>query len=111
MTRARKAAQPSAPATPKPDETFLDELRADWREFGAATIIALRTEKPAEYVRVLGSIFAKQTDQETDPLHDLTDTELVERIEEIAERIGIDIRPRAPARGAGEAGDDGASER
>ena len=54
------------------------------------------------------SLFAKEEDQESDPLHELTDAGLVARIEKIAAST---IRPRAAPRGAGKAGGDGPAER
>ncbi len=109
MPRACKPAKParSAPARTNAEESFVDAFLADWQANGPKTIEKLRAEKPADYVRIALSLFAKEQDQESDPLHDLTDAELVDRIEEIAARIGVEIRPLVPARRAGPAGEDG----
>jgi hypothetical protein len=112
MARTRKTEKKSpapapAPALGKPGDTFIDHFLADWQVHGPTTIQSLRTEKPADYVRIALSLFTKQPEQEADPLRDLSDAELAERIEGIAARIGVDIRPRAPARRAGEVDEDG----
>jgi hypothetical protein len=114
MPRAPKPAQQEAPAPPapaSPGDSFVDAFRADWQANGPQTITKLRTEKPADYMRIALSLFAKDEDQESDPLHDLTDAELVDRIEEIAARIGVEIRPRTSSCGVGEADTEGETER
>jgi hypothetical protein len=119
MSCTRKAAPPEPPRSPEPPsplpgnpgDTFIDAFLASWKEHGRATIEKLRTDKPADYVRIALSLFAKGEDQEGDPLHELTDAELTERIETIAASIGLEIRPRAPARRAWAADEDGAAER
>ncbi len=107
MTRTRKAANRPPPATAHADaeDSFLDAFLADWRADGngKAVIESLRKDKPADYVRIAASIFAKQADQETDPLRDLTDAELADRIAKTAASIGLEIRPCAPARRIGAA--------
>ena len=112
MPRTRKTAkQPRAPVRAEPGDAFLDAFLADWHESdnGKTVIESLRKDKPADYVRIALSLFAKQPDQEVDPLHELTDAELAERIEGIAASLGLEIRPRAPARRAGAADQDGAA--
>jgi len=110
MPRTRKTAkQPPAPAPPaaKAGGSFIDHFLADWQENGVATIQSLRTEKPADYVRIAASLFAKQAEPEVDPLHALTDAELADRIESLAASIGVEIRVREPARREGAADEDG----
>jgi len=108
MPRIRKVATPAPAATPaRPGDTFLDAFLADWQAHGPKTIESLRSEKPADYVRIAASLFAKQPDNEADPLRELTDAELVERIDEIVASLGLEIRPRAAARRADETGDGG----
>jgi hypothetical protein len=114
MTRICTFSEQEPPPSSAPDNSgdgFLDAFRADWQANGATTIQKLRTEKPADYVRIALSLFAKVEDQESDPLHELTDDELVDRIEEIAARIGVEIRPRASPRRVGKAEEGGGAER
>lgn len=52
-------------------------------------------------------LFARDRNEESDPLHERTDTDIIERIESIAASIGIDIQPRAVPGGAGKADGEG----
>jgi hypothetical protein len=40
-------------------ETFLEALAADFEAHGVAAIIATRTERPADYVRVIAGLLPK----------------------------------------------------
>lgn len=54
---------------------FMNALAADFEENGAAAIVACRTEKPEQYIRVIASLMPKELEVKR-PLEDLTDDEL-----------------------------------
>jgi hypothetical protein len=110
-TRPPPDAAVPAPGPPAPAETFVDAFLADWRVHGAQTITQLRTEKPADYVRIAASLFAKEVAHEVDPLDALTDAALAERIDEIAASLGLEIRPTPSAASAGDADEDASIQR
>jgi hypothetical protein len=111
MTRTSKTAKASPPARVKSGDSFIDDFRADWQAHGKDAIGVLRTEKPSDYVRIAASVLAKEANHEGDLFDDLTDAELADRIARIAASIGLELRPLARARGAGEADADGPADR
>lgn len=61
------AFRPGNPGRPKGSrnklgEDFLKALQADFERDGAAAIVAVRTEKPDAYLKVIASILPKQVD-------------------------------------------------
>ncbi|HEY1544151.1 MAG TPA: hypothetical protein VGG01_17235 [Xanthobacteraceae bacterium] len=107
MTRTHKTTKPQPAAGAKSGDSFLDDFRADWQAHGKKAIELLRAEKPSDYVRIAASVLAKEANHAGDPLDDLNDAELADRIAKIAASIGLELRPLALARGAGEADADG----
>ncbi len=87
-------------------EAFLEALASDFDQFGVAAIIAVRTERPHEYLKVVASILPKDINLKVDPLDDISDAELDQRLRQLASLIGIEIRAHAPLDGEGEAGDE-----
>lgn len=65
-------------------EDFLCKLQADFEEHGVAVIQTVRTDKPAEYLKVIAGILPKQIDIKTD-MDEMSDDELA------ALRSAIDI--------------------
>ncbi len=41
-------------------EAFVDALLADWKENGVEAIVAMREDKPADYVKVVASLLPKE---------------------------------------------------
>lgn len=68
-------------------EAFLEALHADFEEHGAATIARCRTEDPVAYVKVCASILPKDLNVNVNPVKELTDAELVERINSLAAAV------------------------
>lgn len=54
---------------------FMNALAADFETHGEAAIVACRTEKPEQYIRVIASLMPKELEVKR-PLEDLTDDEL-----------------------------------
>lgn len=61
-------------------EDFLKALHEDFAVHGVAAIQAMRAEKPVEYVKVIASILPKELNVKIDPIEDLTDDELINRL-------------------------------
>ncbi len=91
-------------------EQFVADLFADWEAHGRGVLATLRTEKPADYVRIAAAVLPKEKSPNPEPLDELTDAELFERIVRVAARAGLDIRSAAPVERAG-AADDGEAAR
>jgi hypothetical protein len=119
---ATEPEQPSAPAAPPPpseppaipivadnlDEAFVKALEADFLRHGAVAIAAMRAEKPTDYMKIIASLRAKQTSDTADPLREMSDAELDRSIEELARRVGYEIRFVAAPRREGPPGHDSA---
>jgi hypothetical protein len=60
---------------------FLDDLAADWRANGVATIERLRDERPHDYVRAVISVLPRESASE--PGDDMTDDERIQRIRQL----------------------------
>jgi hypothetical protein len=90
------------------DEAFLRALKADFIAHGDEAIAAMRSVKPVDYVKIVAALHTKEVGATTDPLPDMSDTELERHIEELAAQVGYEIRRiAAPRREDGEAGDAG----
>ena len=85
---------------------FLDDLAADWRENGngKATIARLRDERPHDYVRAVISVLPR--DSASEPGHDMTDDEQIQRIRQLIAELDdvLGLGAQAPSSpGDGEA--------
>ncbi len=60
---------------------------ADWEEHGVAVIERVRDERPADYLKVVASLLPKDLNVNIDPLDELTDEQLIERIRQLNEEI------------------------
>jgi hypothetical protein len=115
-TTSVSAASPAPPAPPAPDpidaanldEAFVKALEADFIAHGKTAIAELRAEKPTDYMKIVAALHAKGASDEVDPFQEMSDAELDRRIEEVAQRAGLEIGVAdAPAR-ARAAADQGA---
>jgi hypothetical protein len=70
-------------ARSKLSEAFLDALFADFASHGVAAIIAVRTEKPDQYLKVIASILPKDLNVNINDLDGLTDKQLIDRISQL----------------------------
>jgi hypothetical protein len=73
----------------KLSEQFLANLLADWEQNGPAAIARVREQSPAVYVRIVASLVPKQfmLRDERDPLEDLSEEELRERLAAVFEEM------------------------
>lgn len=68
-------------------EAFISALHDDFLENGVAAIVAVRTERPHEYLKVVASILPKELTISSEG--ELTDEQLDQRIREIATAFGL----------------------
>lgn len=68
-------------------EAFLEALRNDFNEHGADAIQKCREDSPVAYVRVLASILPKDLNVTINPMEELTDAELIERIGQLQSAV------------------------
>lgn len=80
-------------------EEFIAKLHEDFQEHGVDAIIAVRTEKPDAYLKVIASLLPKELKITTES--DLTDEQLIERMRQ----LDAIIRPFLSSEGTGEAGE------
>ena len=104
--KGKRASARPPDARAKLGEAFMADFYADWCEQGRAAIAALRVEKPGEYVRIAASLLPKEPNLEVDPIDELTDAELADRIARLAALAGLEIRAVAPGGGPGAADDE-----
>lgn len=57
-------------------EEFIEALQADFKEHGKAAIVAVRTEKPDQYLKVIASIVPKDLNVNVNNFDGLSDDEL-----------------------------------
>jgi hypothetical protein len=57
-------------------EAFISDLQADWVANGADVIVKVRTDRPADYLKVVASILPKELNVRVDPLEEMDDDEL-----------------------------------
>lgn len=76
-------------AKQKLSNDFLKALHADFKQGGAEAIVAMRTEKPAEYVRVVASLVPKEMNfNVTEDAEAMTDEQIRDRLTELAAKLG-----------------------
>jgi len=68
-------------------EAFLEALHKDFNEHGADAIQKCREDSPVAYVRVLASILPKDLNVTINPMEELTDAELIERIGQLQSAV------------------------
>jgi len=85
---------------PIPDprgEKFIADIFSDWQAHGRSVLETLRSEKPADYVRIAAAVLPKERNVQPEPLDELTDAELFDRLARLLAEAGFEIR--AVARG------------
>ena len=82
---------------------FLNTLADDFEQFGKEALVNAREKDPMGYVKAIGALMPKQIEQ-TAPLDDLNDAELLAAIALLRSRLTGD-----PGAGAGEAAQSSAS--
>ena len=92
MAKRPHKRQPRAPDDPRAalGEAFLIALLADWHEGGPGAIGQMRADKPADYVKLVAALAPKESRSE--PLYELTDAEIAERIAGLLAQVGDDRR-------------------
>jgi hypothetical protein len=95
---------PGRPRGPrnKLGEAFLSDLLVAWEQHGRDAINRVVEEKPEQFLKVVASLMPRDVNIKIDPLSDLSDKQLVERISQ----LDAVIRPLLDAAGA----DDDAAE-
>ena len=85
-------------------EAFLEALHDDFTTHGADAIKAAREENPLCYVKVCASILPRDLNVNINPLEELTDEQLIERIRQLEDAVTREIgtgsavgRTEAPA--------------
>jgi hypothetical protein len=105
--RAAGAGAPSEAPRAGLGEVFIEDLLADWRQHGRHVIEAIRTENPAVYLRVVGSVAPREVVLSGAPFDGLSNEELKhiagvlekaladpsERVSELLARI--EFKPKA----------------
>lgn len=81
-------------------EAFVAALHDDFQEHGVAAIVAVRAERPHEYLKVIASLLPKELKVTTES--DLTDEQLDQRIRQLAAALSLELN-------GGEAGIDSAA--
>jgi hypothetical protein len=89
------------------DGAFVKALEADFIANGKSAIVALRSEKPVEYMKIVAAVRTKDANA-IDPWRKMSDAELDRRLQELATQAGWEIRPVATPRREG-ATDEGAN--
>lgn len=83
----------------KLSEDFISALCRDFEENGEAVIQTVRSEKPADYLKIIASIVPKELTIKTETIEDMSDEELLERLEQVrsvaAAIIGSEASSRA----------------
>ena len=91
-------------ARSKLGEAFLEALHDDFTTHGADAIKSAREENPLGYVKVCASILPRDLNVNINPLEELTDEQLIERIRQLEDAVTREIgtgsavgRTEAPA--------------
>lgn len=101
--------KPGNPGRPKGarnklGEQFLEDLYADWKAHGVATLETVRLEKPDQYLKVVASILPKDLNVNINQMDDLTDEQLIQRIRSLDAAIRPFLDPEGTGHIAGGAG-------
>ena len=67
----------------KLSESFISALADDFDKNGVAVIENVRIEKPAEYLKIIAAIVPKEINVNDMTLQDMSDEELLERLDEV----------------------------
>ncbi len=85
--------QPGNPGRPKGSknklcEDFLGDMQEAWKEHGKDAIKEMATKEPGRFVATVASLVPKDMNVNINPMADLTDDELAERIRTLAAQLG-----------------------
>lgn len=87
----------------KLSEDFIGALCKDFETHGEAVIENVRTEKPADYLKIIASIVPKELTINAPTLDEMSDEELLDRLDQVrslaAALSGAQAAPRAKAAG------------
>lgn len=92
---------PVSPGRPKGarnklGEAFIEALHQDFNAHGVEAIEKTRTEKPDQYLKVIASLLPKDVNLNiTDDTSEMTDDELVERIQRLTAAVAPFLADRA----------------
>lgn len=103
-----KAGNPGRPkgSRNKLGEAFLEDLLVSWEANGPEVITRVIAEKPEQYLKVIASLMPKDLNVNVNPVGDMTDEQLIDRMKRLDAAIG----PFLAASGAGSSGDGDRSE-
>lgn len=98
--------KPGNPGRPKGarnqlTENFVKALNDDFMQHGVSAIETVRAEKPDQYLKVIASLVPKDVNLTVNNLDDLSDAELAERFQSLAQTLAPFL-----AAGTGDAGEN-----
>lgn len=80
-------------------ENFIAALCQDFETHGQTVINTVRAEKPADYLKIIASIVPKELTIKTETIEDMSDDELIERLDQVrsvaAALLGSEATSRA----------------
>ena len=74
-------------ARSKMGEQFLEALQQDFETNGVKAIVAVRTDKPDAYIKVIASLLPKELNVNVNKYEDMTDEQLVQRLKVLQNTI------------------------
>jgi hypothetical protein len=78
----------------KLSEEFVAALCEDFKQHGVAVIEAVRTERPADYLKIIASIVPKEVNVSASSLDDLSDDDLFDALEVVRALMAGTAKPR-----------------
>lgn len=82
----------------KLSEAFIDALHEDFLEHGASVICRVREDKPEQYLKVIASILPRDVNLTVNPIGEMCDEELLERIRDLDQAIESMVSGRPKVR-------------
>ena len=81
----------------KLSEAFIQALCEDFDRHGVSVICRVRDEKPEQYLKVIASILPRDVNLSVNPIGEMSDEELLERIRKLDEELApmLVTRPKA----------------
>ena len=78
----------------KLSEAFIEALHDDFMKHGASVICRVREEKPDQYLKVIASILPRDVNLTVNPIGEMSDEELLERIRDLDEELAPMLKTR-----------------
>ena len=102
-----KPGNPGGPGRPrgarnKLGEDFIKALADDFDQHGVAVIQEVRATDPVQYVKVIAGILPKELNVQINPLDEMTDAELIDRIRQLDAAISAATGTGGTQGGSGE---------